>query len=119
MFVRPPLCGCTLQHDSHWDNVYNRSCSGWTDDQENVQKLCELVVLWSRLAQMEPRKNDEPRKLKLWVHPHVFMILRTHIVPDYSMGPDQIVPLPPEVEVEADSSLPAGSWRFEIARGSF
>jgi len=115
MFTRPPECGVLKQHDSHWDSLKDRSCAGWPDAAENVEKLCILAYTWTRAVQM----FDPERKLKLVMHPSVLMIIRQWWTPDYTAFVNgQDTPMPPEIEVVIDASLPVESWRFEIASGA-
>lgn len=120
MFVAAPRCGLMKQHDSHWDNLYDRQCAGWTDVQEAVEKLCEMLVRWSRLAQLDTVAMNAENRLKLYVHPQVRTYLVAHIEPDFrsfTMG-GMLPSFPPEIDVVIDPELPTGSWRFEIARGA-
>lgn len=115
MFVKPPLCGTTRQHDSHWERLYDRSCPGWTDEQEAVEKLCILVARWARVSELA---DPEDRTLELYVHPSVHHALIRHVEPDFRSWQEARVNLPPTVNVVVDAELPKGSWRFEIARGA-
>jgi hypothetical protein len=104
------------QHDSHWDQLYDRSCPGWTDEQEAVENLCRLVTKWAQISELA---DPEDRTLKLHCHPSVHHALIRNVEPDFSSFPEVRV-LPPGVKVElvTDPELPKGSWRFEIARGA-
>lgn len=115
MFVQPPRCGNLREHQQHYWGM-DTMCQGWTGEQEAVEKLCGLVAKWAQLTEIA---DPEDRDLQLHVHPLVHRLLMMHIEPHFSSAwPESMVYLPPTVKVVVDNTLPKGSWRFEIARGT-